>query len=190
MVAEGGNLGLTQLGRIEYALAGGRIYTDAIDNSAGVDTSDHEVNIKILLGLVIADGELTEKQRNTLLAQMTDQVAALVPPRQLLPDPVALGRGPRRAGSCSTRSTRFIQFLEKAGRLNRALEFLPADEEIAERRVEEARARRARARGAARLLEDVALRRASSTPTSPRTSGSGPRSAATSRRRCARSTPA
>ena len=78
VVAEGGNLGCTQLGRIEFALAGGRIYTDAIDNSAGVDSSDHEVNIKILLGLAIADGELTRKQRNKLLAEMTDDVAALV----------------------------------------------------------------------------------------------------------------
>src|SRR5262249_58675514 len=78
VVAEGGNLGFTQLGRVEYALAGGRINTDAIDNSAGVSTSDHEVNIKILLGMVMADGELTEKQRNSLLAQMTDEVAALV----------------------------------------------------------------------------------------------------------------
>jgi glutamate dehydrogenase len=78
VVGEGGNLGCTQLGRIEYALAGGRIFTDAIDNSAGVDTSDHEVNIKILLGLAISDGELTEKQRNSLLATMTDDVAALV----------------------------------------------------------------------------------------------------------------
>ena len=64
MFVEGGNLGCTQLGRIEYAQAGGRINTDAIDNSAGVDTSDHEVNIKILLGMAIAEGELTEKQRN------------------------------------------------------------------------------------------------------------------------------
>ena len=78
MVAEGGNLGCTQLGRIEAALAGVRINTDAIDNSAGVDTSDHEVNIKILLGLAVADGEMTEKQRNALLPQMTDEVAALV----------------------------------------------------------------------------------------------------------------
>src|SRR6185503_9107811 len=76
--AEGGNLGATQRGRVEFALAGGRIYTDAIDNSAGVDTSDHEVNIKVLLGLPIADGELTEKQRNVVLAEMTDDVAALV----------------------------------------------------------------------------------------------------------------
>ena len=78
VVAEGGNLGCTQRGRIEAALAGVRINTDAIDNSAGVDTSDHEVNIKILLGLAISDGEMTEKQRNALLPQMTDDVAALV----------------------------------------------------------------------------------------------------------------
>src|SRR5439155_2470609 len=70
VVAEGGNLGLTQLGRVEYARSGGRINTDAIDNSAGVDTSDHEVNIKILLGLPIQEGELTLKQRNALLATM------------------------------------------------------------------------------------------------------------------------
>jgi glutamate dehydrogenase len=75
---EGGNLGCTQLGRIEFALAGGRINTDAIDNSAGVDTSDHEVNIKILLGLPISEGEMTDKQRNALLPEMTDEVAALV----------------------------------------------------------------------------------------------------------------
>jgi glutamate dehydrogenase len=78
VVSEGGNLGLTQLGRVEYALSGGRIFTDAIDNSAGVDTSDHEVNLKILLGLVVSEGELTEKQRNALLASMTDEVGQLV----------------------------------------------------------------------------------------------------------------
>ncbi|MGH6717842.1 MAG: NAD-glutamate dehydrogenase domain-containing protein, partial [Alphaproteobacteria bacterium] len=78
VVGEGGNLGFTQLGRVEYAMAGGRLNTDAIDNSAGVDCSDHEVNIKILLGAVVRDGEMTEKQRNKLLADMTDEVAALV----------------------------------------------------------------------------------------------------------------
>ena len=70
--------GFTQRGRIEYAAAGGRINTDFIDNSAGVDTSDHEVNIKILLDRVVADGDLTEKQRNDLLASMTDEVGTLV----------------------------------------------------------------------------------------------------------------
>ncbi len=133
VVAEGGNLGCTQLGRIEYALKGGRIFTDAIDNSAGVDTSDHEVNIKILLGLVIADGELTEKQRNTLLAQMTDQVAALVL-RDNYFQTQSLSIGGRIAPQLLDQQQRFIQFLEKSGRLNRALEFLPPDEEIAERR--------------------------------------------------------
>ena len=86
-------------GRIEYALAGGRIYTDAIDNSAGVDTSDHEVNIKILLGLPIADGELTEKQRNALLAEMTDDVAALVLRDNYLPDAGAVGHRTHRAAA-------------------------------------------------------------------------------------------
>jgi glutamate dehydrogenase len=131
--AEGGNLGCTQLGRIEYALAGGRINTDAIDNSAGVDTSDHEVNIKILLGLPIAEGELTEKQRNALLAEMTDDVAALV-----LRDNVFQTQSLSVTGRIAQRMLdahqRFIHYLEKTGRLNRALEFLPSDEEIAERR--------------------------------------------------------
>jgi glutamate dehydrogenase len=133
VVAEGGNLGFTQLGRVEYALAGGRINTDAIDNSAGVDTSDHEVNIKILLGLVMADGELTEGQRNTLLAQMTDQVAALVL-RDNYFQTQSLSIGGRIAPQLVDQQQRFIQFLEKGGRLNRALEFLPSDEEVAERR--------------------------------------------------------
>ncbi|MGW4750318.1 NAD-glutamate dehydrogenase domain-containing protein, partial [Streptomyces sp. NPDC004290] len=78
VVGEGGNLGMTQLGRIECAQHGGKINTDAIDNSAGVDTSDHEVNIKILLNSVVADGDLTVKQRNRLLARMTDEVGSLV----------------------------------------------------------------------------------------------------------------
>jgi glutamate dehydrogenase len=131
--AEGGNLGCTQLGRIEYALAGGRINTDAIDNSAGVDTSDHEVNIKILLGLPIAEGELTEKQRNSLLAEMTDDVAALVL-RDNTFQTQALSVTGRIAPQMLDSHQRFIHFLEKTGRLNRVLEFLPSDEEIAERR--------------------------------------------------------
>ena len=134
VVAEGGNLGFTQLGRIEYALAGGHINTDAIDNSAGVDTSDHEVNFKILLGLAIADGELTGKQRNALLAAMTGDVAALVL-RDNYFQTQALSVNGRMAVPLLDGQQRFIQFLEKSGRLNRALEFLPSDEEIAERRV-------------------------------------------------------
>ncbi len=133
VVGEGGNLGFTQLGRIEFAPKGGKVYTDAIDNSAGVDTSDHEVNIKILLGLVMADGELTLKQRNTLLAQMTDQVAALVL-RDNYFQTQSLSVAGRVAPQLLDAQQRFIQFLEKSGRLDRALEFLPSDEEIAERR--------------------------------------------------------
>jgi len=133
VVAEGGNLGCTQLGRVEFAQAGGRIYTDAIDNSAGVDTSDHEVNIKILLGLPISEGELTEKQRNALLAEMTDDVAALVL-RDNYFQTQALSVTGRIALQLLDAQQRFIQFLEKQGRLNRAIEFLPSDEEMDERR--------------------------------------------------------
>jgi glutamate dehydrogenase len=133
--AEGGNLGCTQLGRIEYALAGGRINTDAIDNSAGVDTSDHEVNIKILLGLPVTEGELTEKQRNALLPEMTDDVAALVLRDNIFQTQVLSVTG-RIAPQLLDAQTRFMQYLEKAGRLNRAIEYLPSDEELAERRAQ------------------------------------------------------
>jgi glutamate dehydrogenase len=138
VVAEGGNLGLTQRGRIEYALEGcggkgGRINTDAIDNSAGVGTSDQEVNIKILLGLVVAEGELTEKQRNKLLTEMTDEIASHV-----LRDNYFQTQSLSIAGRMGVRlldaQARFIRFLERAGRLNRAIEYLPTDEEIAERK--------------------------------------------------------
>jgi len=135
VLAEGGNLGCTQLGRIEAALAGVRINTDAIDNSAGVDTSDHEVNIKILLGLAIGDGEMTEKQRNVLLPQMTEDVAAQVLAdnyfqTQVLSLMRALGV------SLLDRQARFMRHLEKIGLLDRAIEFLPSDEQIAERRAQ------------------------------------------------------
>ncbi|HSW06874.1 NAD-glutamate dehydrogenase [Aquabacterium sp.] len=131
--AEGGNLGCTQLGRIEFALAGGRINTDAIDNSAGVDTSDHEVNIKILLGLAVAEGELTEKQRNAQLPAMTDEVAALVLRDNIFQTQVLSLTG-RVAIQLLDAQTRFMHFLEKAGRLDRAIEYLPDDDQIAERR--------------------------------------------------------
>ncbi|MCC6611267.1 MAG: NAD-glutamate dehydrogenase [Burkholderiales bacterium] len=133
VVAEGGNLGFTQRGRIEYALAGGRINTDAIDNSAGVDTSDHEVNIKILLGLAIADGELTGKQRNQLLAAATGDVATLVL-RDNYFQTQSLSVVRRMGPKLLDAQARFIRFLEKSGRLNRALEFLPDEEALAERR--------------------------------------------------------
>ena len=133
VLVEGGNLGCTQLGRIEYAQAGGRIYTDAIDNSAGVDTSDHEVNIKILLGMAIAEGELTEKQRNVQLAAMTDEVAALVLRDNYFQTQV-LSVTNRIAPLLLDAQGRFMQYLEKAGQLNRAIEFLPDDDAIAARR--------------------------------------------------------
>ena len=133
VVGEGGNLGCTQLGRIEAARAGVRLNTDAIDNSAGVDTSDHEVNIKILLGLAVADGELTEKQRNALLPQMTDEVAALVLADNYF-QTQSLSIARREGAALLDQQQRFIRFLEKAGRLDRAVEYLPSDEQLAERR--------------------------------------------------------
>jgi glutamate dehydrogenase len=133
VVGEGGNLGFTQRGRIEAALSGVSINTDAIDNSAGVDTSDHEVNIKIALGLAIADGELTEKQRNTVLAQMTDEVAALVL-RDNYFQTQALSVTGRLGIRLIDQEARFMRYLERSGQLNRAIEFLPSDDEIAERK--------------------------------------------------------
>ncbi len=136
VVAEGGNLGCTQLGRVEYAMNGGRINTDAIDNSAGVSTSDHEVNIKILLALVMAEGELTEKQRNALLAEMTDEVAVHVL-RDNYSQTQWLSIAGRQSFAQLDAQQRFITYLGKRGRLNRKLEFLPSDEEIAERRAKQ-----------------------------------------------------
>ncbi len=133
VVVEGGNLGCTQLGRVEYALAGGRINTDAIDNSAGVDTSDHEVNIKILFGLAIAAGRITRQQRDKELAAMTDDVAKQVLRDDYFQTQVLSVTG-RIAPQLLDAQQRFIRFLEKAGRLNRALEFLPSDDEIGQRR--------------------------------------------------------
>jgi glutamate dehydrogenase len=132
-VGEGGNLGFTQLGRIEYALGGGRIYMDAIDNSAGVDCSDHEVNIKILLDAIVENGDMTEKQRNELLAEMTEEVGQLVlrdnyQQTQAIDQAVSLGR------PMVDVHARYIHALEQSGRLNRELEFLPSEEELGERR--------------------------------------------------------
>ncbi|MCP5419696.1 MAG: NAD-glutamate dehydrogenase [Gammaproteobacteria bacterium] len=132
VVGEGGNLGFTQLGRIEFARRGGRVLTDAIDNSGGVNCSDHEVNIKILLNQVVADGDMTEKQRNQLLAEMTDEVGELVL-RQNYLQPQAITMTYSRAAEFLGDHVRVMRSLEKAGQLNRALEFLPSDEELAER---------------------------------------------------------
>ncbi len=133
VIGEGGNLGATQLGRIEFALRGGRINTDAIDNSGGVDCSDHEVNIKILLDSVVAEGELTTKQRNRLLADMTDEVAALVL-RDNYAQTQILSVVRARGVALLDEQADFIRWLGHAGRLNRKLEFLPLDEELAERK--------------------------------------------------------
>ncbi|MEU3266542.1 NAD-glutamate dehydrogenase [Streptomyces bacillaris] len=131
VVGEGGNLGATQLGRIEFARSGGRINTDAIDNSAGVDTSDHEVNIKILLNGLVRDGDMTVKQRNKLLADMTDEVGALVL-RNNYAQNVALANASAQAPSLLHAQQRFMRRLERDGALDRELEFLPADRHIRE----------------------------------------------------------
>jgi glutamate dehydrogenase len=128
-VVEGGNLGLTQLARIQYALAGGRIYTDAIDNSAGVDCSDHEVNIKILLDAQVAVGSLTRAERNGLLHDMTDEVAQLVLQDNYSQTRVlAIARA--QAASLVGVHARYIDALESSGRLNRRLERLPDEEQL------------------------------------------------------------
>ncbi|AMO22432.1 NAD-glutamate dehydrogenase [Ramlibacter solisilvae] len=133
VVGEGGNLGFTQCGRIEAAQSGVRLYTDAIDNSAGVDTSDHEVNIKILLRLVEEDGKLTLAERNALLPTMTDEVAKLVL-RDNYYQTQSLSVARQLAPAMLDEHARFMRFLEKKGRLDRGLEFLPGDDEIALRK--------------------------------------------------------
>ncbi|MER7282581.1 NAD-glutamate dehydrogenase domain-containing protein, partial [Dactylosporangium sp. NPDC000244] len=132
VVGEGGNLGLTQRGRIEYALNGGRIATDFIDNSAGVDCSDHEVNIKILLDRVVAAGELEAAERNPLLAEMTDEVGELVL-RDNYDQATALGNARAQSRSLLPVHKRLIADLERRGQLDRALEGLPGDELLDER---------------------------------------------------------
>ncbi len=133
VIGEGGNLGCSQLGRIEAALAGVRVNTDAIDNSAGVDTSDHEVNIKIPLTGLVRDGDLTLEQRNVLLHSMTDEVAAEVL-RDNYEQNVLLGNARAQQYSMLPVHQRLIHWLEERGELNRALEYLPSDAEIARRR--------------------------------------------------------
>ncbi len=132
VVGEGGNLGVTQLGRIEVAEAGGRINTDAIDNSAGVDTSDHEVNIKIALQPLLAAGALTEPDRNALLMEMTDEVAELVLADNKAQNRI-LGVSRLHADSMLSVHARQIAALTASGRLDRDLEFLPTPTEIEER---------------------------------------------------------
>ncbi|MFT4653485.1 MAG: glutamate dehydrogenase [Kangiellaceae bacterium] len=132
IVGEGGNLGLTQLGRIEYAAAGGRVNTDFIDNVGGVDCSDNEVNIKILLNTIVNNGDLTVKQRNKLLYEMTDDVGDIVIQdcyRQTQSISITQLMGVKQLKE----QLRFIHGLERDGSLNRELEFIPSDDEISER---------------------------------------------------------
>ncbi len=132
VVGEGGNLGLTQLGRIEYALHGGRANTDFVDNVGGVDCSDNEVNIKILLNAVVNAGDLTQKQRNQILNEMEPEVASIV-----LEDAYCQAESisiSQMVGvSAIKEQSHFVSQLEKQNKLDRALEYLPTDEEFAER---------------------------------------------------------
>ena len=132
VVGEGGNLGMTQLGRVEYGLNGGASFTDFIDNAAGVDCSDHEVNIKILLNEIVAAGDMTGKQRNKLLAEMTDAVGGLVLGNNYK-QTQALSLAERRARERQGEYKRVMAGLEAAGKLDRGLEFLPSDDELNER---------------------------------------------------------
>jgi glutamate dehydrogenase len=132
VVGEGGNLGLTQRARVEYALGGGRINTDAIDNAGGVNCSDHEVNIKVLLDAVCADGDLTRKQRNKLLADMTEAVAERVLRGSYL-QTQALSLALAQAPAMLDVHDRMMRALEQAGRLDRGLEALPEGEAVDER---------------------------------------------------------
>lgn len=133
VIGEGGNLGMSQKARMEYALNGGRMNTDFIDNAAGVDCSDHEVNIKILLNQVVDNGDMTVKQRNRLLEDMTAEVSELVLQnnyRQVQ----AISMAESRSLESMSEYQRYISHMESAGKLDRALEFLPEDDALNERR--------------------------------------------------------
>jgi glutamate dehydrogenase len=132
-VGEGANLGMTQRGRIEAAFNGIRLNTDAIDNSAGVNTSDIEVNVKIALSVPMRDGRLVLEARNALLAELTDEVAALVL-RNNYQQPLSLSLAERRGLEDLGFEQRLMQTLEAAGELDRSVEFLPDDMELADRR--------------------------------------------------------
>ncbi len=132
VIGEGANLGITQFGRLDFARDGGRINTDFIDNSAGVDCSDHEVNIKILLDAVVADGDLTAKQRNGLLVKMTEEVGELVLRDNYLQTQAISLIAAEGVGSLDNQ-IRLMRTLERQGHLNRGVEFLPDDDALAER---------------------------------------------------------
>ncbi len=132
VVGEGGNLGLTQLGRVEATMVGVRLNTDAIDNSAGVDCSDHEVNIKILLDQVVLAGDLAPDQRDELLAEMTHDVAELVLDHNREQN-VLLGNARANSRSMLPVHRRYLQHLEASGALDRGVESLPSDSALQSR---------------------------------------------------------
>jgi glutamate dehydrogenase len=132
VIGEGANLGMTQRARIEFAFRKGRLNTDFIDNSGGVDCSDHEVNIKILLNEVMRSGQMTRPRRDELLREMTGEVAALVLRDNYLQNQ-ALSVTELVSAHLLERFARFIRALERGGRLDRSIEFLPDDETIAAR---------------------------------------------------------
>ncbi len=132
VLGEGANLGVTQKGRIAYSLAGGRCNSDAIDNSAGVNSSDVEVNIKIALNPAMQDGRLTREKRNLLLASMTEEVGHLVLRNNYL-QPLAISLTERKGAANREELSRLMSVLETQGRLNRKVETLPDDAELAER---------------------------------------------------------
>ena len=127
VVGEGGNLGCTQLGRVEYALKGGAINTDAIDNAAGVDCSDHEVNIKILLNMAIETGELSESDRNKLLAEMSDDVANLVLQNNYVQNRTIANELQSQERYFVESYARLMRELERKMQLDREMEYLPTD---------------------------------------------------------------
>ena len=132
VIGEGANLAMTQRARIEYALNGGRLNTDAVDNSAGVDTSDHEVNIKIGVRRLLEAGRIAEVDRPSFLASLTDEVEALVLKHNYL-QTLGLTLAEARAPILLDRQARLMRSLERQGRLNREVEFLPDDETIRQR---------------------------------------------------------
>ncbi|MDS1309608.1 NAD-glutamate dehydrogenase [Marinobacter xiaoshiensis] len=134
IIGEGGNLGMTQLGRIDYALTGGKLNTDFIDNSGGVDCSDHEVNMKILLNRAVAMGDLTFKQRNVMLEEMTDDVTALVLKNNYR-QTQAISIANEDAATRLEEYRRLMNTFESEGKLNRSLEFLPDDDTLSERKL-------------------------------------------------------
>ncbi|HEX2080327.1 MAG TPA: NAD-glutamate dehydrogenase [Longimicrobium sp.] len=136
VIGEGGNLGLTQRARIQFNLQGGRINTDALDNSAGVDMSDHEVNLKILLNPVVRDGDLSQEGRNELLREMTDEVSRLVL-HDNVSQSLAVSLDERRSAESLDDFVALITALERDRLIDREAEGIPTGTALADRRTEE-----------------------------------------------------